>query len=205
MLSIEEYSLSARELRQTRRNLKKENKKVEMISDVPVVIVPDLKVEEDEDEMISREYCMKENTRRIKRSHEKKEKKKCAKEEVIIEAAAATRRPLMPEKKDNTRRGRRENLAPEKSDKHVSFEEVDMGLKPFRVPSGRFVTGRFSKEKKVANEATVTKTMLLRKRNAIVVDYYESNDEDEEDDDDKDEDYEEEEEDMEFQKRRRVK
>ena len=204
MLSIEEYSLSARELRQTRRNLKKENKKLEMISDVPLVVVPDLKVEEDEDEMISREYCMKENTRRIKRSHEKKEKK-CAKEEVIIEAAAATRRPLMPEKKDNTRRGRRENLAPEKSDKHVSFEEVDMGLKPFRVPSGRFVTGRFTKEKKVVNEATVTKTMLLRKRNAtIVVDYYES---DEEDDDDKDEDYEEEEEeeDMEFQKRRRVK
>jgi len=199
-ITIEEYYLSARELRQNRRNQKKENKTVEMISDLPVIVLPDLKVEEeeDEDEMISREYCMKENTRRIKRSHEKKAKK-CAKEEVIVEAAAA--RPLMPEKKDNTRRARREILTPEKSDKHVSFEEVSMRLKPFRVPSGRF-----SKEKKVENGIT-TKTML-RRRNVSVVDYYESGDDDDDDDEDKDddEDYEEEvEEDMEFQKRRRVK
>jgi hypothetical protein len=190
-MSIEEYSLSAREIRQTRRNLKRENKIVETICNLNDV--PDLKVEdvEDEDEVISREYCMKENTRRIKRSHEKKEKKS-AKKEVEVEIVAA--RPLMPEKKDNTRRARRENFYPKKSDKHVSFEEVDMVLKPFRVPSGRF-----TKEKKVVNEVTATK---FQKRNVSIVDYYESDDDEDAEKED-DEDYEEEE-DIEFQKRRRV-
>jgi len=132
---MNEFSLSSRELRQIRRNLKKENETVSPFHNV----LSDTDQESDiSDIELSIEYSTKENTRRVKRSHEKKDRKR----KMIDTSSDEEYVPYVPPiKKDNTRNGRRkaaaEALEKPSSNKHVTFE-VEREPKTFRTPMGRY-------------------------------------------------------------------
>ena len=77
----DEYSLSTYEKRQKRRNLNKENRiHISLDMDMPIS-----SENEYNDDGFSYEYFIKENTRRIKRAHEKKEKKVVIPKKVVSE------------------------------------------------------------------------------------------------------------------------
>ena len=148
------YSLSTREMRQKHRNEMKDNR--ETIPNAESETETSVSFDDDRCEM-STEYCIKENTRRVKRSHEKKNKKIIIIDTIQEDAAPVTRQQTR-EKRDNTRRARRENVEPEKMEKHVSFA-TEKQPKPFRVPSGRF-----SKEKKDNLNNIVSHPIRSKKR-----------------------------------------
>ena len=184
MMMNNEFSLSSRELRQMRRNIKKENK-----SDMVSPILSDIEDDDDSDFEMAIEYNTKENTRKVKRSHEKKEKKRIIREDESNSSDEEYLPYAAPVKKENTRNGRRnaakENITPP-SDKHVSFEE-EKQPKPFRNPKGRFTHAKIfalkTLEKKNAEHVQQIRTSP---RNRQSMNYYES---DFEYDDEKDEEY----------------
>lgn len=171
------FNYSARDMRQIRRNLKKMDISVTIqVVEPPERPTKQKKQVDDDLSYYDEEYSTKENTRRIKRSHEKKVKRN-----LQAEFAAADEKEEVemefPDPKRNTRRLRKQTVEKEllhTNDKHVSFYEEPQP-KGFRLPSGRNI-------KRTTEEPTYRRTS---KRLRPTKDYYESDFEY----DDTDEDY----------------
>ena len=185
----DEFSFSKREIRQINRNMKKN-------------MADDVVIDSDEEEVVSMpppqqpvynnpvyfyneefEYSTKENTRRMKRSHEKKPKK--LPKEVIDRDTESNdeddENVIYKIKKDNSRRARKENITfKPKNEKRVSFEQ-EKKVKDFRVPMGRYMK---DKKEIAVDDIRVSK----RVRNEKLNNYYESENRTIESDDD-DEEY----------------
>ena len=127
------------------------------------------------------DYCMKENTRRVKRSHERKPKYVAEESDDEYMDEEEENNLYVTIKKDNSRRARREALIPpKKSDKKVTFVESDYQPKPFRIPAGRYVKKIISDENmklRSSNSSLSRRSKRLLKTE--IKSYYESDEEDE--------------------------
>jgi len=164
------YSLSTREMRRLRRSEKKET-----TQEYGPIVVEFI----DEEEKHDIDFYDKENTRRIKRSHEKKQKKVVEKEYTVV-----AENNYVTEKKDNTRRGRREIVEPKQNEKKVTFE-VEKPLKAFRIPAGKFI-----KEKNIEENIRIPSVRYSKRLlNVDIKNYYESDYHDDSSDSDYDDHY----------------
>ena len=127
------------------------------------------------------EYCMKENTRRVKRSHERKPKYVAEESDDEDMEEEHGNNFYVTTKKDNSRRARKEALTPpKKSDKKVTFVELDYEPKPFRIPAGRYVKKIIDDENmKIRSSNTYLSRRSKRLLKTEIKNYYESEDENE--------------------------
>jgi hypothetical protein len=156
------FSYSAREMRQISRNLKKQlsSEYFPIEEDVEMSEI----VEEDSDSDSDSDYCpyfsTKENTRRVKRSHEIKYKKTSETNDI----SAFQKMPNVGfnkiEKKDNSRKARKiaaaELVKSKPTNKIVSFKDQIDKLKPFRIPKGKY-----SKDEEWISSNQVRRSMRL--------------------------------------------
>jgi hypothetical protein len=181
-----DFRLSVRELRQIRRN----ERKVNSITSPFHTTTPIIYDTEQESDLSEIEYSTKENTRRIKRSHEKKDKK-CKIIDDDDTAATDVIEYSVSIKQDNTRNSRINSvreLAMKKhsADKHVTFEDQDKMPKPFRIPNGRYNFRKIKQHTKDKNEY-LQETLYKKKPNSRMLrsqlkkNYYESDSENDED------------------------
>jgi len=137
--------------------------------------VPDNKIEKEIDSIDSNDeevvfyvdnidFSTKENTRRIKRSHEKKVKKI---QKIEIDESIETNISSSYEipRKDNSRRGRRENVPKNPNTKRVTFTQENP-IKMFQTPKGKFAKDKITFIEKKQHESR--DSSLKRSRRPLV-------------------------------------
>jgi len=150
------FSYSAREMRQISRNLKKRLSSEYFTIEEDIEMSEIVEKESDSDSDYCPYFSTKENTRRVKRSHEIKERRTMDTTDTTdISAFQKTSTIGFNKivKRDNSRKARkiaaefaRSNSSNSSNKKKVSFKDQSDELKPFRIPTGKYIKDKDHEE-----------------------------------------------------------